>query len=336
MVKVPAYRAGMFASIRSMMDRALYSTRLETVAGCVTGALMVVCALFVPRVYGPLALAILGGLAMVYPRRIERAWLGDGEIEESVPPGWLARSLRRVGRYVIGLALAAGFVAPLWFGQMGPTLLPRRTVIEGTLVWGVAMTLWILLPIVTYLFVVSDEGGRLGPKRALEALVRRPGATAAALLSFPVAMIALECLIVLFLWLVDWFQLWTFDLFPFPTGFERRARSVILPESLAQEYGRAAWLIYAHGLGHGSTMLAANPLSLHHGAQTQVSISAYGPSRVLGLTSFQDWTYLFARFVLSMVILSTGMIMLAAQSFWLGRIGSSPIGQGEKKAAVAV
>ena len=84
----------------------------------------------------------------------------------------------RAGRYAFGLVLAVGFVGPLWFGQAGPDIPgPFPEPAEGMAIWGIALALWIALPLATYLMTASDEEGRLGPRRQC---ARRPSRAALA------------------------------------------------------------------------------------------------------------------------------------------------------------
>jgi hypothetical protein len=340
MARVPAYRQGVFTWLTERYDRAMYSTRTETFGGCVAAALLVVCALFVPRYFSLLALLALGGFAAIYPQRIARAWLGEEELQEAPTPRWLHRMAARVGRYAFGLVLAVGFVGPLWFGQAGPDVPgPFPEPAEGMAIWGVALALWIAMPLATYLMTASDEDGRLGPRRAFAAAARRPGALLGALLCFPAAMLGLEVATILGLWVVDWYQLWVFDLFPVIEPYRRVSSTMLIPRELTGQYHTVAWHLYFNGISHGSTLIAANPLSLHHGLDSNVSITAFGTSRFNVLPKLEDWTYFFARICLSMIVLTLGMAVLAAQSHWLGRIGCSepaPERREEKKLAVVV
>jgi hypothetical protein len=309
---------------------ALYSTTFETIAGCVVAALIVALALLLPVAGKYTALALLSVFATLYAVRIRQESAGMGADEaRPLVPGAKGRLLAWASKWTWAVLLAVGCVGPLWWGLDGPlpsTIPPSRRWIPVALL---AVTLWTVIPFVTYLFEAKDERERLGPRRALVAAARQPFVTVAALLAFPLAMVVAEAVLVGVLSLAGVFSPWVLDLFRYSHGVDRSELYATLPSRLGPGLGKAARSIYLEELARGSTLLAAIPLSLERltrvylAMQSKVSIYSWR-YHVLEPTA-----YFLLRLAATTFIIATGMVILAAQAFWLNAIArSSPPPEG--------
>jgi hypothetical protein len=324
MVRVPRHRSS-GRGLPRRLRAALYSTTFETIAGCIVAALVVALVLLLPVVGKYTALALLSVFATLYPARIRQESEGVG-VNEARPlvPGARGRFLAWAAKWGWAVLLAVGCVGPLWWGLEGPL----RATVPGSRRWIpvalLALALWTVIPFVTYLFEATDEQDRrLGPRRAFEAAARRSRATVAALLAFPLAMIATEVVLVGVLSLPGVFSPWVLDLFRSAHGVDRSELYANLPSRLGPGLSRAARSVYLEELGRGSTLMAAIPLSLerwtrvHYVMETKVPVASW--RRVL----LDPTAYLVMRLAATTFIIAVGMVVLAAQAFWLSVIARS-------------
>jgi hypothetical protein len=322
MVRVPRYRPpgrGLPRRVRL----ALYSTTFETIAGCVVSALVVALALLLPTVGKYVALAFLSVFATVYSVRIRQESLAG--ISEALPlvPSRRGRFVAWVSKWGWAVLLALGYVGPLWWGLEGPMPAAVPASRRWLLVALLAGTVWIALPFLTYLREASDERGRLGARRALAAAAKRPFAMAGLLLCFPLAMIATEALLVGVLALTGFFAPWVLDLFRYAHGVDRSAMYESLPSRLGPALQRAAFALYVQELGRGSTLLAAIPLSLGRLLRVHYTMEGRAPVSSWRYPLLEPTAYFALRLVVTVMILAIGMVVLAAQAYWLSTIARS-------------
>src|SRR5690606_8334160 len=144
-------------------------------AAVVLLGLAVTIVVTVPRVGPWLALAVLVGAALLFLRRMEEAADPGFVLEPDRPAtGPMSRAARRLGRLATAASLVVGLVGPLLLADGSTHLVHRPPPLPGPLLLVLIALAWIALPLAAFVLVGRSREGRLGPRRALAVVRRRP------------------------------------------------------------------------------------------------------------------------------------------------------------------
>jgi hypothetical protein len=282
----------------------------ESFAWIALGAVVLTCALAIPFVGLPLGVGLILAASPLYCRAIERSGLRG----TSASVVACSRSREETKQqWVMSMVVSAGLMAPLVLRHLVMDGAGLFLGIGGVGVALVALSCWLVLPLLLLGFSACDCAGAVGFRQALRATLKHPLATASALLVLPLGLIVFEFVLIGCTAYFSWFGALVSDLFPGP-GIH--GNTVVFGRGVfyapGSSFETSLWR-YSDGLHQGYTLLGAIPASLPRGVHT---------SMTKWLLNLDLWLYLAVRMFLSCLIFMAVGSVLAVQARWLGLIPS--------------